>query len=386
MKDKLQKENNFNKAILLVGGGKIGGAERRFARAFIKLTEKDNNLFLIINQKQYESLIKHGIPLDKSNNVVLIKGKYFSKTSFIYKILSGIFLPFQIIKIIRNNDIRFLHSMGIFLLINSFLFTRLKNVYKGISIFSSKVQSDGSNILTSFLFKIAIIRSDFIDFLSEDIEVRFIKKYGKYFNGKYYVSPCSFSDYSLFTLNDKEKDNSVVFVGRLIEEKNPNLFIDAIPIVLEKLSGRFEDIKFHVVGEGPLEKALRIYVKKIGIQKYVTFSYACNTAEILCKSKIFISIQNINNYPSQSLLESMACGNAIVATDVGETWKLIDDSTGIKVTLNSQDIANAIVALFNNPDKLKEMGKNARKKVLKEHTIERFVEYLLSDVYNHLAH
>jgi glycosyltransferase involved in cell wall biosynthesis len=71
----------------------------------------------------------------------------------------------------------------------------------------------------------------------------------------------------------------------------------------------------------------------------------------------------------------MACENAIVSSDVGETRKLISEENGILVPLDSDRIAGAIKELILNPEKCGGMGYNARQKVLKEHSIQKYILY-----------
>ena len=97
----------------------------------------------------------------------------------------------------------------------------------------------------------------------------------------------------------------------------------------------------------------------------------CNEHVRVCHK----SIQSDNNYPSQSLIEAMACENAIIASDVGETRRLVDSEVGILVPLSAISIANAIISLLDDPIECALKGKKARIKVLNEHTLEKFVEY-----------
>ena len=376
-----KNKSTDRKAILLIGREQVGGAEKRFGRAFINISRKDTSIFLIINQTLYESLIKHGIPLDKSKNIFLIKGTHYANISFVQLILSGLSLYPVVSKIIRDNNIKLVHSMGYLFLTNFLVFLRTKNVYKGISIFDSRFERTISNIFLKYLFKAIIKRADFIDFLSHDIRDKFSKEYGGIYTGKYYVSPCSFIDYSLCNPNGVTKKNNIIFMARLIKDKNPFLLLDAVPVILDQLAQKNNDTKIYLVGAGPLSSSLKIHAKKLGIDKHTVFIHTYAPERLLCESKIFVSLQEINNYPSQSLIEAMACENAVVATDVGETWKLVNETTGIRVKACPADIAGAIVGLLNNPAKLKMLGKNAREKVLREHTIERFVDYLLFSVY-----
>ena len=92
---------------------------------------------------------------------------------------------------------------------------------------------------------------------------------------------------------------------------------------------------------------------------------------------MFLSLQNEENYPSQSLIEAMACKNAIVATDVGLTHKLIDKNCGILVAKNTIEVGEAILSLFSNNNDLKRKGECSRRKVIKTHTPQNYYEHII---------
>jgi glycosyltransferase involved in cell wall biosynthesis len=96
---------------------------------------------------------------------------------------------------------------------------------------------------------------------------------------------------------------------------------------------------------------------------------------VLERSSIFVSLQEGENYPSQSLLEAMACGNAVIATDVGETWRLVDDANGKRVASDAGAVADAIIALLDDP-LLARRQMTSRRRILAEHTPERFLTYI----------
>jgi glycosyltransferase involved in cell wall biosynthesis len=102
--------------------------------------------------------------------------------------------------------------------------------------------------------------------------------------------------------------------------------------------------------------------------------------DLLSRSKIFLSIQKWNNYPYQTLLEAMSCECAIIATDVGETRKIVDDECAVLIPYDASALRDAIFFLLSNPARVRELGKNARKRLLREHTIERYMEYFLNEV------
>jgi glycosyltransferase involved in cell wall biosynthesis len=74
---------------------------------------------------------------------------------------------------------------------------------------------------------------------------------------------------------------------------------------------------------------------------------------------------------SNAILEYMAAGRPIVATDVGGTRELIRASeTGELVAPESPDaLADAVLTLLDNPEKAKSIARNARKIVQADHSM-----------------
>jgi glycosyltransferase involved in cell wall biosynthesis len=184
------------------------------------------------------------------------------------------------------------------------------------------------------------------------------------------TAPCSFTDISQCEPASK-REKWVVFLGRFIENKDPLLLARAIPQVVSQHS----DVHFYFLGEGYLQDQLNSLVQQLGIADYVTIRFEPRPTQILNRSSIFVSLQVLENYPSQSLLEAMACGNAIVATDVGETWRLVDAENGVRVALQPEAVADAIVELLKDTS-LPQRGLVSRQRVLIEHTQKRFFDYI----------
>jgi glycosyltransferase involved in cell wall biosynthesis len=71
----------------------------------------------------------------------------------------------------------------------------------------------------------------------------------------------------------------------------------------------------------------------------------------------------------------MACGNAIVASNTGDTDMFINKSNGILINLNRDELAEALKVLITNREKTKQLGLAAQKYVKENHTIEKFTDY-----------
>ncbi|PWS21862.1 hypothetical protein DKP78_21375, partial [Enterococcus faecium] len=83
----------------------------------------------------------------------------------------------------------------------------------------------------------------------------------------------------------------------------------------------------------PLHDVILARLRSLHLTDSVTVQPYADMSEIFSRSSIFVSLQRTENYPSQSLLEAMAARNAVVATRVGETAKLVrHQETGLLVT------------------------------------------------------
>jgi glycosyltransferase involved in cell wall biosynthesis len=95
---------------------------------------------------------------------------------------------------------------------------------------------------------------------------------------------------------------------------------------------------------------------------------------------VYVSLQDTENYPSQSLLEAMACGCAVVATDVGLTRHLLDESCALLVPRDPVALADALAYLLEKEPMRGSLGRNAQRIATSTHTIERFAAYFVDDV------
>lgn len=188
---------------------------------------------------------------------------------------------------------------------------------------------------------------------------------------KVFCAPNSFVDTKRYRPEPKDP-NSVVFATRLHKFKGPDYFLDAINRTYKK----HPQAKFHLLGTGPLSEYVANRLSTFqGISIHYEFMW--DTSEVLNKSSINLQLQQEDNYPSQSLLEGMAAGNAIIATDVGLTRRLVDASNGILIPLsNARALADAMIWMLKHPEETRAMGRRSRERVLRRHTIANYLTYV----------
>jgi glycosyltransferase involved in cell wall biosynthesis len=110
-------------------------------------------------------------------------------------------------------------------------------------------------------------------------------------------------------------------IGRLVELKGYSHLLDAASLVLSKKS----NVVFLIVGDGELSKELKERAAHKGISSHVIFTGGrSDVEELLACMDLFISSSYSEALPTV-ILESMAAGIPIVATDIPGTRNLIQD-------------------------------------------------------------
>jgi glycosyltransferase involved in cell wall biosynthesis len=78
---------------------------------------------------------------------------------------------------------------------------------------------------------------------------------------------------------------------------------------------------------------------------------------------------------SQTILEAMACGSAVLVSDAKKKLKITESEVGLFFRSNNQiDLENKMVTLINNPLAVKEMGENAKKIIEKKYSWDYIAE------------
>ena len=72
----------------------------------------------------------------------------------------------------------------------------------------------------------------------------------------------------------------------------------------------------------------------------------------------------------------MGAGCAIIATDVGDTFRLVDESVGIRIRQDKHSLADAIVNLVRDPVRTKKLGAAASQRSRTDYSADTHVAYL----------
>jgi len=161
-------------------------------------------------------------------------------------------------------------------------------------------------------------------------------------------------------------------VGTLYWVKDPHTFLTAAATVLQNR----KDVNFLWVGDGPMREDLRARAKELGIdQKVFYMGIRDDVPRILTALDIFV-LPSITEGLSNSILEAMASGLPVVATEVGGNSELIQKGeSGYLIPPGRPEIlANTLLKLISD-EKLRAMlGKRARRRVMNRFSLKKMAE------------
>lgn len=159
----------------------------------------------------------------------------------------------------------------------------------------------------------------------------------------------------------------MVVVNRLDPEKNTGLLIEALPMVREQIP----EAVLVVAGDGAEMSRLREKAATLGLGDAVCFLGETNEVpSLLCQCEAGALVPSRNEGLSNTILEYMAAGLPVLATDCGGNRELVrDGETGRLVPLHAtaMEVAAAWTSLLRNRAGAVEMGRRLRMNVERGH-------------------
>ncbi len=192
----------------------------------------------------------------------------------------------------------------------------------------------------------------------------------------------------------------VGMVGRLVPIKNPGLFLQALHQVTQQASTL--SISGVVVGDGPLRQELEQEADRLGLEGVVQFTGWQHDLPAVYEGLAVACLTSWNEGTPVSLIEAMAAGRPVIATDVGGVRDLLTDhgerpvllqqgqfqvmSRGILVRPGDADgLAASLEALARDTSLCRALGEAGRSYALSVFTHRRLIRDI-SSLYEELQH
>jgi glycosyltransferase involved in cell wall biosynthesis len=162
------------------------------------------------------------------------------------------------------------------------------------------------------------------------------------------------------------------YAGRIDRVKRLDLLLEGFSEVL----AQHPQARLMIIGEGGQRPKLDALAASLGISHAVIWTgFRQDMPRLLAAMDIYVQ-PSVNEGLSLSILEAMAAGKAVIATDVGGAREVLTHlKTGILIPPGSSPaIGAAVVDLLNRPDKRAALAQAARDHVLQEFGVQKMVE------------
>lgn len=155
-----------------------------------------------------------------------------------------------------------------------------------------------------------------------------------------------------------DRDKTIVTVGRIDENKNHKLIIDAF----NKIRNEYPDYELHIYGDGPDRDKLFRYAGAKGLNDKVIFEGSVtDVADKIQASSMFVLASDMEGMPN-ALIEAMSLGIPCITTDcMYDTSELVKDNiNGIVIPKGDMDaMAEAMKKLIDDHEYAARLGNSA---------------------------
>jgi glycosyltransferase involved in cell wall biosynthesis len=172
----------------------------------------------------------------------------------------------------------------------------------------------------------------------------------------------------------------VLYSGRLSSEKNLDVLLRAWPEVIARVPGAH----LLLLGAGGafrnVEQQLRDIQRQLGLTSVHFLGHVSNVIDYHLAADVFV-LPTSTEGMSNSLLEAMAAGNAIVTTDIEANREVVkDDRNSLLIPAGALGpLASAILRCLESPELVARLGAAARQRAQVRHSVAA-----MADAYLHV--
>ena len=191
-----------------------------------------------------------------------------------------------------------------------------------------------------------------------------------------------FSVWQSATSRPKQPNQKIhfVFVGRLVDWKAVDLLLEAFQPVAAAMDANLE-----IIGDGVMRQELEARTVRLGLSNNVVFTGWLSQKQCAVKLQQadVLVLPSLLECGGAALLEAMAMGLPVIATNWGGPTDYVDSSCGILIEPTSREalvngLTDAMLKLAQSPDLRRKMGRAGQDRVRKyfdwERKVDRIVE------------
>ena len=178
------------------------------------------------------------------------------------------------------------------------------------------------------------------------------------------------------SLTSAKECTNILFVGRLVPAKNPELFIRMASRLVRDLPEH--NLLFQIAGDGPLRKGLQEYAGKCPISnsRVQFLGERADMSDIYRETDILVLTSDHEGTPNV-VLEAMSYGIPVVATNVGGVPEILSEDCGFLLRASDLDgLCRATAKLVRDQRLRSSLGGNGRRYVLDNHSLPYLADRL----------
>ncbi len=172
-----------------------------------------------------------------------------------------------------------------------------------------------------------------------------------------------------------------VYIGRLVDWKAVDLLLEAFAQARDQ-----HDMELHIVGDGSIRSELEELSRTLKLEDHVIFRGFLPQAEYaaLLQNSDALVLTSLYESGGAVVLEAMAIGLPVIASNWGGPADYLDNDTGILVEPSGgpeafrREIVRALVRMASEPCLRTRLGQAGRAKVMREYRWDSKIDRILS--------
>jgi glycosyltransferase involved in cell wall biosynthesis len=269
--------------------------------------------------------------------------------------IQSLFLPLRLRAVVKRADLLKTNQMwGSWVaLLSGALFRRPVIVRCGFERYESALREPHSRLYFILLRAICSLCYRFADriILASPAMAKFVTQRFHIRPTKIQVLP-NYVDISSFRPLGYDTNGKLLFVGRLSPVKNIFALVDAVAKT---------DYELHIIGEGELSPAIEAHIRRVGAKAKLLGGVPHDELPDLINRYAAFVLPSLYEGHPKALLEAMACGVAVLGTDVPGIRSVIEDRhNGLLAHPDADSLKAAITTLMTDSGLRRQLGANAR--------------------------
>lgn len=183
----------------------------------------------------------------------------------------------------------------------------------------------------------------------------------------------------LYTLAEEDHniyDFDIVYLGRLVDLKDPYRLLNIIQKIISKKS----DIKIAIIGDGPMKTGILQKIQKMNLENNITVTgFLSNPYKILKEAKCLIMSSKYEGTP-MCVLESLCLGTPVVSTPTDGVKFVVQHGVSGYLSSDDDNLAEYCYQICTDNILSKKLSKNALNRADELMDISHYKK-VLEDVY-----